>query len=52
VTWENPDWSFGALDLELTGEAPAVQAGRAVDALRHWDPRAPSPPPGWAAPRR
>jgi hypothetical protein len=52
VTWENPDRSFGSLDLELTAEPPGIQAGRAVDALRRTGPRAPSPPPGWSAPRR
>jgi hypothetical protein len=39
-------------DIPLTGEAPAVQAERALDGLRRGDPRAPSPPPGWTARRR
>jgi hypothetical protein len=40
------------LVLPLTGEAPAVQADRAVDALRRGDPLGDPPPPGWAAGRR
>jgi hypothetical protein len=40
------------LVLPLTAEAPAVQADRAVDALRRGDPLGDPPPPGWAAGRR